>query len=85
MTSPRVELHIDELVLHGVAPRDRRAVGEGVQRELTRLLMEGGVPAGWERGGEVTRLDGGSFQVTGSEPGVIGIRVAEAIYRSLGQ
>ena len=37
-----IELHIEELVLHGFSPRDRDAIGEAVQRELTRLFVEQG-------------------------------------------
>ena len=44
-----IELEIDELVLHGVAPTDRVAVGEAVQHELTRLLTERGVPPSLEQ------------------------------------
>ena len=41
----RIELHIEELVLHGFAPADRYRIGDTVQRELTRLLAEQGMPA----------------------------------------
>jgi hypothetical protein len=35
-----VELRVDELVLHGFAPSDRHAIGDAVERELTRLLAK---------------------------------------------
>ncbi len=34
-----IELHIEELVLHGFSPNDRHAIGEAVQRELTPTAM----------------------------------------------
>jgi hypothetical protein len=34
----RIEVLIDELVLHGFDPRERYAVGDGLSAELTRLL-----------------------------------------------
>lgn len=85
MTSPRIELHIDEIVLHGVATGDRHAIAEDVQLELTRLLQERGVPSGLGRGARVGREDGESFRVSGAESTAMGVQVAEAIYRSLGR
>ena len=41
----RVEVHIGELVLHGLAPAQRRAVREAVEREVARRVASGGVPA----------------------------------------
>lgn len=41
----RIELRIDELVLHGVALRDRHRVADAIERELARLVADGGAPA----------------------------------------
>src|SRR5262245_23753561 len=81
---PSVELHIEELVLHGFAPGDRYRITEAIERELTRLLAEGGVPPSLARGGEVGRLDGGAFEsVQGARPEAVGVQVAQAIYRGM--
>jgi hypothetical protein len=40
-----VHLHIDRLVLHGVAPGDRAAVLGALQAEITRQLQAPGVAA----------------------------------------
>lgn len=40
MKPARVELIIDELVLHGFAPGDRHAIGDAVQSQLQLLLAE---------------------------------------------
>jgi hypothetical protein len=81
---PNIELHIEELVLHGFAPGDRHCLGEAVQRELARLLAEQGVPSGLAQGGEAPRLDGGSFRIDGGgKPEATGARVARAVYRGL--
>ena len=37
----RIELHIEELVLHGFDPHQRHAIGDAVRTELARLI-EGG-------------------------------------------
>ena len=63
MRKPDVELHIEALVLHGVAPGDRAAVGEGVRGELARRLAEDGVPPALLAADGLTRVDAGSFAV----------------------
>jgi len=79
--SPNIELHIEELVLHGFAPGDRHEIGAAVERELARLFAEQGVPASLANGGVIGCLNGGSFSVTrGSKPEVIGSQVAQSVY-----
>jgi len=81
MTRSNIEVHIEELVLHGFASKDRYLIGEAVQRELTRLFTEQGVPAFLSQSGEIARLDGGSFNVAaGSKAETIGAQVAQAVY-----
>ena len=70
MAPARIELHIEELVLHGFAPGDRRPLGEAVERELTRLLG-GGAPA------PPPRAQGGAVDRTG-------LQVAQAVYAQIG-
>ena len=75
------EIHIEELVLHGFSPGDRYRIAEGVEREITRLLLDRGHPSGLSKDRDIGRLDAGSFHV-GSEdkPEVIGARAAQLIY-----
>ena len=78
---PSIHLHIGELVLHGFSGGARHAIGDAVQRELTRLFGEGGVPAAMRQPGETARIDAGSFRVgAGSGPDRIGGRIATAVY-----
>jgi hypothetical protein len=42
----RVEIHVDELVLHGIPAGQRQAVGEAVQRELARIAAQDSAGAG---------------------------------------
>jgi hypothetical protein len=75
-----LELHIDELVLHGFSPRERYAIGEAVQRELTQLFAEHGIHPSL-RQGHIARLDGGSIQVKqGTKADAIGKQVAQTVY-----
>lgn len=76
-----LEVHIEELVLHGFAPAERYLIGEAVERELTRLFTERGAPPAIKRGGEFARLDGGAFEARpGSNSKTIGAQLANAIY-----
>ncbi len=76
-----VELHIERLVLHGIDPRDRRRVGAALQQELTRLLSEQGIPAGWRQGMALDQLkvDGRAVTLRGTAE-AMGVQIAQAIY-----
>ena len=81
-----IELHIEELVLHGFSPTDRHAIGEALQRELTRMFAEQGVHSSLGRGFEAERLDGGTFHVkSGTRAQGIGRQVGQAVYSGLQQ
>ena len=78
---PSIELQIEELILHGFAPGDRHRIGAAVERELGRLLSEGGLPAALGQGGARPVLDGGSFHMKPqARPESVGAQVAQAIY-----
>lgn len=82
---PSVELVMEELVLHGFPPADRRRIAAAVERELARRIAAGGLPPELAAGGALARLDGGSFAVErGMKPDAIGARVAQAILASAG-
>jgi len=76
-----VDLQIEALVLHGFAFVNRRSIGEAIERELTRLFSQHGLPSSLFQAGVLEQLDGGSFQVgPGTKEQVIGIQVAQAVY-----
>lgn len=84
MRPKNIELHIEELVLHGFARSDYRDIGEAVKSELSRLFTEQGVPPSLERGGRIDSLKDGDLKITpGSNAEVIGARVARAVYGGL--
>ena len=79
-----IDLHIDELIVHGFPTTDRAQIAAAVERELARLLAERGVPSGWAQGADVAQLDSGSFQVVQGAPAdAVGAQVAQAIYGGL--
>jgi hypothetical protein len=75
----RLQVHVDELVLHGFSPHDRYAVGDGVQAELARVLTAERFDA---RPRTVERIDAGPVQVD-PDPGSVGKEVGRAVARSL--
>jgi hypothetical protein len=78
-----VELHIEELLLHGFERGDRDRISEAVQQELTRLFAQG-VPPSLAQGGEIGRLDGGGFEMNADmQSGAIGSQIAQSIYGGL--
>jgi hypothetical protein len=82
---PNVELHIDELVLHGFAAADRARIGAAVEQELTRLIARQGLPAGLGSGA-TAHLDGGSFTVAPTaSPDGIGAQVALSVLGGIGR
>lgn len=86
MKPANIELHIEELILHGFAPGDRHQIGEAVERELARLFAEQGVPASLFQEMEIAHLGGGAFEVArGSRTEAIGAQVAQAMYGRLSQ
>jgi hypothetical protein len=82
----KIELHIEELVLHGMEISDRYLIGEAFQQELTRLLTEKGLPRSLAQGGEIPRINAGTFEVQlGAKPEIIGVQIAHIIYEKLGE
>lgn len=82
---PNIELHIEELVLHGFAPGDRHAIARAVEAEVARLIRERGLPSVGGDDISVARLDGGSFQVEPSAgPAAIGGQIAQGVVGGLG-
>jgi len=77
-----IEINIDELVLHGFSPGDRYRIGEAVELELTRLISEQGIPSSLSRGGEQTRMNGGTFNMSpNSRAELVGTQVAQSVYK----
>lgn len=81
-----VDVRIEELVLEGFPPGNRHRIGAAVERELTRLLAERGLPPGLAQGAEVPHLDGGSVEMNRTAtPEGVGGQVAKAVYGGFGR
>jgi hypothetical protein len=80
----RVELRIEELVLHGVPPGDRLRVADAFERELSRIIAERGLPPGLDRPRAVGSLIAPDLSVQrGAAPRATGENLAGAVYESL--
>jgi hypothetical protein len=80
MRPARVEVHIEELRLHGFSPCDRRGISESFARQLADLLAERGVPSPLAQVGTTERHDAGVFVITpGSRAEAIGAEIARTI------
>ncbi len=80
----RVELRIEELVLHGVPAGDRLRVADAFERELSRIIAERGLPPGLDRPVAVGSLAAPDLSVQrGAAPRAMGESLAGAVYESL--
>jgi hypothetical protein len=81
---PSIELHIEELLLHGLplARGQRSDVQAAVETELVRLLTEQGLNR--SVAGATPHFSAGSIQLTrNNQPSQLGHQIAQAIYGSL--
>jgi hypothetical protein len=77
-----VDLHIDRLVLRGLAPAGREGIGAALEEELNRLIQEQGLPPGLAGAGRVLELPGGSFTVQpGAKADQIGVQIARSLHQ----
>jgi hypothetical protein len=84
MKATNLELHIEQLVLHGFPPGDRYRISAAVEAELTRLFTEQGVPPSLAKYADSAQVNAGTFNILpGSKAETIGTQVAEALYGGL--
>jgi len=81
-----LELNIEELVLDGFSGMDKDRIARALHIELERLFAEEGVPVSIQAGGNVARLDGGSYKADkGASAEQVGVQVARAVYGVMGR
>lgn len=86
MQRPNIELHIEELVLRDMPIRDHARLGAAVERELARLFAEGSASAQLMKGIELGSVSLPSIRMQqGASPDAVGMQVAQALYKGLGQ
>lgn len=79
MTRPReIDVHIEELVLHGFQPGDRRAIADAIDRAIARALATSDLLGTHDR--RVPHIDGGQVASAGAAGAQrIGAAVARAV------
>ena len=78
-----IELHIEELVLHGFAPGDRYRIGDALERELVRLLATKGL-AGLDQSVSIAAVEGVTFTAAaGASARTLGERVAQQVFQQV--
>ena len=80
MNPHEIEVHIQELVLHGFVPGDRWRIGDALEHELRGLLTTKGIPPAWLTSPE--QIDAGTIRATGlTNPRLTGEATGRAIHR----
>ena len=80
MNPREIEVHIEELVLHGFDPAARWQIGDAVEHELRGLLATKGIPAAWLASPE--RIDASTIPAKRlTKPAQAGAEIAGAAYR----
>lgn len=83
----KINLHIERLVLDGVAiaPGQGHLLQASMEIELTRMLMNGGLPSVLAQGAALPRLSADGIQLTGgSNPAQLGRQIAQSVYEGIG-
>jgi hypothetical protein len=63
MSRPRLEVHVERLVLHGLDPGDQAALGPAVERALAAALAGQGLAPELAAGPERGALDAGAVEL----------------------
>jgi hypothetical protein len=79
-----IDLHIEELVLHGFAARDRGRIAAALETELARLLSAERAQGLLANPAGLGNLNAGVFEVkAGARPQEAGTQIARAVFRGL--
>ena len=81
MKHPDIEIQIDELVLHGFPPMNRRLIKEAVETHLARMFLDGRMYQGFTEDKTIEKSHAVSINLkSDSTPGNIGKQIARSIY-----
>ncbi|MGB9176690.1 MAG: hypothetical protein WCB46_08150 [Methanoregula sp.] len=82
-----IRVHIDRLVLDGVPVQRHEgpAVQRSLEKELARLLAEGGLSADLASGGAYPDIPAADMNISGSSAREIGKGIARAVYGGIGR
>lgn len=79
-----IELHIEEMILHGFDHADRHTIGDAVERELARLIRNGGLTRDVSDGMNIPQRDGADIQMRpGMRAETTGTEIARSVYGAI--
>jgi hypothetical protein len=80
----KLDLRIEELVLHGFSQGDCSRIAASLEQELAVLFLERGMPRSFTRARNISQLDGGSFSLPqNSRAETVGSQLAQTVYDAL--
>jgi hypothetical protein len=80
----KIDFRIEELILEGFPAAYRGQIAEVIQRELTQIFTDRGMPPDWSQNRDLGRLDGVSFNFSpGASVETVGAQVASAIAENI--
>jgi hypothetical protein len=80
MKPREIDVHVEELVLHGFEPANRWLIADALEQELRGLLTAKGVPSQWLSSPE--RMEGGRITYASlTKPERAGIEIAGAAFQ----
>jgi hypothetical protein len=81
----QIELHIEELVLHGFPLRDRHEISDYICHELRQLIIDRGLPRSFGRDLALRNLRGNEINLASTMvPANVGAEIARSVYASFG-
>ena len=84
MNQPKIDLHIEELILRDVPYALRHRIAAAVKQEIARLLSEQNLPPSVIQGGHIPQIDIGTIQLApNAKPDAIGAQIAQSVYQNL--
>lgn len=79
-----IELHIEELVLHGFSHSDHHRIGGVIEQELTKLIIKGSILKDFNQDVQIPYLNGGSFPIrSDTKAESAGVEIARSVYRTI--
>ncbi len=82
---PAIQLHIEELVLHGFPAGERHRIAAAMEQELSRLMAAQEL-AGVRQSLDLERVQGGAMRVAaGQKPHTTGVQIGRSVFRNLKQ
>ena len=83
MNPREIEVHIEELVLHGFPAGSRWDIADALEQKLRTLVAEGGLPRAWQSNPE--RIVAGTIQSGAQKPAFTGEQIGRAVYEGRSQ